>query len=319
MKKPAVVMLADEAYIEPAKQLIYGCRKFGNWRGDYILIAHEVPAEKLKWFRDRGIEIMETLPLISPEVIQKSQGKAFSWPQFIYSKLLVLHPRLANREKVIFLDCDILIRKDINALLKYKGFAARRESMNHNLLYQFIPDFKYHGQNHKREIEALKKQYDFSTTSFNAGVMVVPTRNNTKEQFNRAVALANKIHGTAYFPEQAVFNLLFYKNWENIPYVYNDLYVHDWHNKHGLQRRKDDSDAVILHCVGNPKPFEKESDYYAEWKKNYDRVDELFDVGQIGDQPDEESIRRIEKIDAVNTPLGRMGRLWWRIKSKLSF
>ena len=54
-KKNLLVTLADENYIEQAKQLFSSVYHNSGWKGDYMLLSHEIPESKLKWFRDKGI------------------------------------------------------------------------------------------------------------------------------------------------------------------------------------------------------------------------------------------------------------------------
>lgn len=309
----AIAVLADSNYTEAVKQVIYSSYVYGNWRGDYVLLAHEVPEEKLGWFKERNIHIVPTRPLIREAVRNNSQGKGKNWPDVVYSKLFLLHPDLNRYEKVIFLDADIIVRKDIGKLLSFRGFAARRENLGHNLLYQFVPDLEYTGPAHRKAIRQLQQRYRFGKSSFNVGVMVLPTKSNSPEGFRRITQLANELHGLAYFPEQAVFNLYFYNRWTNIPYVYNDLYVNDTFNRNGLWRRKNDRDAVVLHLAGSPKPWEPTSAYYNEWQHNHQQVNKLFDhLQQQGQRPTFISIRKIERLNMVNQAYGRAGRLAWK-------
>ena len=47
MKKNLLVTLADENYIDRAKQLFSSVYFNAGWKGDYMLLAHEIPEEKL--------------------------------------------------------------------------------------------------------------------------------------------------------------------------------------------------------------------------------------------------------------------------------
>jgi len=48
MKKHLLVTLANENYINQAKQLFSSAYFNGGWDGDYLLLAHEIPENKLK-------------------------------------------------------------------------------------------------------------------------------------------------------------------------------------------------------------------------------------------------------------------------------
>nr|MBA3901990.1 hypothetical protein [Bacteroidota bacterium] len=240
--------------------------------------------------------------------------KGCFWPKVVYGKLFLLHPEMRQWEKIIYLDTDVLVRKDINALTNYPCFAARKETMGHNLLYQFLPDLEYCSTYHKNELGKLQQKYDFKETSFNVGVMVIPTHQNTEKNFMEVVKLANELYGFAYFPEQAVLNLFFYKKWSNIPYIYNDVYAHDTFNQKGYWGRSSDQDAVILHCVGSPKPWEPTSQYFAEWNRNLQDAEMLFNIEQVGTAPTQKSIDKVERINAMNSNLGKWNRFLWKCK-----
>ena len=305
--KHALALVADENYLEYTKQVIAGSYIHGNWDGAYILIAFDIDPEKLRWFKDRGIYIFHAEPLITASI---RYNKAKDWPVVVYAKLYLFHPFFTQWDKVLYLDTDIIIRKDIRGLMNHLRFAAREESMGQDMLYQFVPDMLYLNKAHQQAIEALP--YDLKTTSFNVGVMVVPTQNNTIANFEKLTALANELHGLAYFPEQAVLNAFFYKNWDNIPYVYNDLYVHDW-----FHQRKDDRDAVILHLVGNNKPWNTNSPYYSEWNDMYAKADDCFDCKQVGQQPDLKRVNNIERLNLRMKWLGKFGWWWWHAKARI--
>ena len=50
-----LVTLADKNYIDQAKQLFSSVYWNAGWKGDYMLLAHEVPEKDLNWFREKGI------------------------------------------------------------------------------------------------------------------------------------------------------------------------------------------------------------------------------------------------------------------------
>ncbi|MDP8200613.1 MAG: hypothetical protein P9M11_00560 [Candidatus Tenebribacter burtonii] len=55
MKKNLLVTLTDANYIEQAKQLFSSVYWNSGWKGNYMLLAHDVPDEKLIWFSEKEI------------------------------------------------------------------------------------------------------------------------------------------------------------------------------------------------------------------------------------------------------------------------
>ena len=63
MRNNLLVTLADKNYIDQAKQLFSSVYFNSGWKGDYMLLAHEIHEGELKWFRDKGILIKKCRPL----------------------------------------------------------------------------------------------------------------------------------------------------------------------------------------------------------------------------------------------------------------
>ena len=52
-KKDLLVTLADRNYINQVKQLFSSVYWNAGWKGDYMLLTHEIPEKDLKWFRTK--------------------------------------------------------------------------------------------------------------------------------------------------------------------------------------------------------------------------------------------------------------------------
>lgn len=61
-----LITLADENFIEQAKQLFSSVYHNAGWSEDYMLLAHNIPEMKLKWFRERGILIKHCTDFCEP-------------------------------------------------------------------------------------------------------------------------------------------------------------------------------------------------------------------------------------------------------------
>jgi lipopolysaccharide biosynthesis glycosyltransferase len=128
--KSLLVSLADENYIDQAKQLFSSVYFNAGWQGDYMLLAHEIPEEKLKWFRNKGILIKECKPLF--------EGKLESeHPTTVLCKFYIFTPEFKKWDNIVFLDADMIVRHSIQKLSKVKGFYATVDFNNSLLEKQF--------------------------------------------------------------------------------------------------------------------------------------------------------------------------------------
>src|SRR3989344_202987 len=113
-----LVTLADEGFVDQAKQLFSGVYWNAGWRGDYLLLAHGIPERKLQWFRDKGILIRKCRPLYK---------KRIGWaPVNHTSKFYLFTPYFKKWKQVVFLDADIIVRASLDELTKVRGFHAVR-------------------------------------------------------------------------------------------------------------------------------------------------------------------------------------------------
>ncbi len=286
----AIALLADKAYLEYTRQVIYSALRYGNWKGDFILLAFEIPkdSETLNWFRERKVHIIHL------------DKKTFSFTGIdpsktvYFSKIYLFHPDLCHWEKIIYLDTDMIIRKDLNRLLKYDKFAAANDCFQNPLIHQLSPPGKPY-----EEAEILR-HYNLKSLmkkSFNSGLMVIQSKSNTIIEFNKLVELTNLFGKYSLFFDQGILNLHFNESRQKIPYVYNDYYGSEPFNRRGIFKRFSDRKAVILHIIHPHKPWNQASPYYLEWKKNLDDSSQKDFVGTEGKKA---SIISEWAVDLVN-------------------
>jgi len=261
----AVAVLADESYLDKVKQVLYGAHVLGNWPGEYILLTDVTDPAPLAWFRERGVTVIQ--PQLD-ELFGAEGLWSVLWPSTVLAKLWLFHPSMRRWDTVVFLDLDILIRRDIRGLLRYRRFAARTET--HTLGDQFhLPQDLTVAEAIARRAE-LERDFDLNSRSFNSGVMVVPTRSNNQDFYDRMIALAERFAGISKYAEQGLINLAFARDartWASLPMVYNHIYCgevneYDGHTltDHALQPepvlvpRMSAQDTVILHFTGPYKP-----------------------------------------------------------------
>ncbi|MBR9706046.1 hypothetical protein GOV14_03365 [Candidatus Pacearchaeota archaeon] len=261
-KKNLLVTLADKNYISQAKQLFSSAYWNAGWKGDYMLLAYEIPEKKLLWFRDKGIKIKK-VKLIKD---LKSKGK---WKDVVFSKFYLFSPDFKKYKNVIFLDADIIIRASLENLTKIKTFAAVQDNPNFSRLEDQLKNTKKLDQQVFNEIQ---KKYNLDNPAFNAGVMVFNTDIIKDSTFNNIIDLFKKYKIIKDFPEQSRLNLFFYKKWEKLPIVYN-FRPHTLIRKN-LQKNK--IKAIILHFTKN-KPWDSKDFFNKEWDYNLKKA-ELIDL-----------------------------------------
>lgn len=255
----ALALLADNNYLEYTKQMFYSARRYGNWRDELLLIAFEIPDdERLQWFRERNIKI---------EHISRNEFDFQNIPDdkaVFFAKLHLFKPRYNRYRKIIFLDTDMIIRKDINKLKEFNSFAAADDCFQYPLIHQLSRPGKPYED---AEINEHYSQDTLKKISFNTGVMVIPTEHNNEEHYQKLVQLTDKFGMQSVFFDQGVLNLHFIHSRKRIPYVYNDYYASEYFNRRGLLRRFNDRDAVILHIIHPCKPWDERCTYHGEWKR----------------------------------------------------
>jgi len=132
MKKNLLVTLADEGFIDQAKQLFSGVYHNAGWQGDYMLLSYKIPENKLRWFRDKGILVKECAPLYDKRMWRSGV------PITIPGKLYLFDPEFKKWDNVVYLDVDIIVRGPLEKLTKVRGFAAANDGHSkRKLSYQF--------------------------------------------------------------------------------------------------------------------------------------------------------------------------------------
>ncbi|TVR77448.1 MAG: hypothetical protein EA412_11140 [Chitinophagaceae bacterium] len=276
--KSALVLVSDAGYLDYTKQVFYSAVRYGNWKGDLVLIVCDVDSAELEWFHKRNITVLSPDALID--------RKVNGWPRIVFQKLYLIHPMMKKWDKVVYLDTDVMIFRDINKLTNYNSFAAHKENADLNIRGQFILD-KNLDEDGRELMKELSESYNLNRIALNVGVMVFNTDQNTDELFNEACRLLNRYESVLRYPEQAIFNLIFYKKWKNLPYYFNDytffFYKKDVEKNKFLQLIKRKS--KILHFIGEVKPWHETCYFHEEWKENLAEAENLPLVDKIGEVP----------------------------------
>ncbi|MDD2807221.1 MAG: glycosyltransferase [Patescibacteria group bacterium] len=260
-KKNLLVTLADKKYLDFAKQLFSSVYFNSGWQGDYMLLAHEVPEEDLKWFRDKGILIKKCEPLA-----EKLVGR---WPAVILSKLYLFTSEFKQWDKIIFLDADLIVCASLDDLLEVKNIAGftnyslyLQKSRLKHLFYKADKKIRREGE----------KLYDLNSLMLSGGVFVFSTTIIKKNTFTGLKELADKYQTIFGALEEMILTLYFIKQLQIISPLYC-LNVFSLIKYNCLKPQK--TRAIIINFFNCQKPIDYHPYFYKIWRYNLDRADEI--------------------------------------------
>lgn len=257
-RRNILVTLANKNYVQQVKQLFSSVYWNAGWKGDYMLLSHDIPEEDLIWFRNKGILIKECEPLHEKYI--------FAYHPVVLDKFYLFTEEFKKWKNVIFIDADVIVRAPLERLTQIEYFGAARDFKFSRLNSQFYDAKRLN----------LKNLYDFNEHIFNSGVMSINTDLITSDTFNELNILLNDIINEIKYPEQAVFNLYFYKKWERLSLVYNLFpMIHLYKLPFGLK-------GIILHFITDSGRclWDTKHPFYKEWKMNLDKA-EFIDLKKI--------------------------------------
>jgi len=290
IKDHLLITLADKNFIDQAKQL-FSCAHFNaGWRGDYLLLAHEIPEKELDWFKKKGILIKKCEPLLNEKI--------GIMPSVTLSKFYLFTPYFKKWSNVVFFDGDIIIRASLDELMKEDGFAACANPHDYKLRFHFSKGEKSYDDIFTK----VRKQYDLQSLSFNAGMMAFNTSIIGNDSLNELKELLDEYGNICRLGDQSIFNLYFYNKWTQLSPMYSS-YPNFWIESYKIKPEK--IRGVALHFAGfrNEKesnPWDRKNQFYTEWKKNLDRADKidldnLIDGNRLNEKEMERFLRLLNR------------------------
>ncbi len=260
-KKNLLVTLSDRNFVSQAKQLFSSVYWNAGWQGDYMLLSHQIDADDVSWFRNRGI-IVKECPSLYDGVLYENL-----YPSTVLSKFYLFTEPFKKWDNIIFLDADIIVRASIDFLShppEDKLLCIKSTA----LLKKYFLSFKK-----SKEFELLLEEFDLSCPAFNSGVMSFNSKMIKKNTFDDLLSIFNKYKNIC-IGDDPILNLYFRNQWLEPPIIYNVrnnyLCVFKKHN------------GIILHfetpSTGRRKafkPWQKENPYYKEWSKNLEKAEKI--------------------------------------------
>jgi lipopolysaccharide biosynthesis glycosyltransferase len=252
-----LVTLADRNFIDQAKQLFSSVYWNAGWKGDYMLLAHEIPEKDLKWFRDKGILVKKCKPL-SRKMLGVAEHKH---SPVVLDKFYLFTPEFKRWKNIVYLDADIIVRSSLDKLTKLKGFWAG--DADWDISEQFSQD--------NRLYQRIKLDYNVKRPSFNSGVLVFSTDILSKNMFQEAISLFKRYKDISIAADEGILNLLFYNRYKMLPWIYaTDVF--DMVKKRKINPK--DVRGLILHFVFY-HPWKKNNPFYSEWEQNLKKADKI--------------------------------------------
>lgn len=261
-KRDLIALSSDINYLEPARQVISNLYFNARWRGDILLLAHEVPDSELGWFRERGVIIKHVDHLFYNGHL----------PAATFSRYFLFTEEFKRWRSIVFLDVDIIVKSPIDALCAMPGFNAvlgYKSTIRENFVREKAPDL----------YEELELLYDLDAPAFNGGVLAWNTDIITSETFSDLCRVTERYLPASRFANQGLLNLCFYKRWNQLPAVYNAFYPNNLKDEDLM------NNAIILHFNGKKqKPWMEgnvfHERFYAEWHRNLKRADTIRHVSE---------------------------------------
>jgi lipopolysaccharide biosynthesis glycosyltransferase len=263
-KKNVLVTLADKNFIPQAKQLFSSAYWNGGWQGDFLLLAHEIPEEDLRWFREKGI-------LVFPcKALSEKSIAGVEHPSVVLDKFYLFTPFFKKWKRVIFLDADIIIRASLEELVHIEEPFSSPNAHGTSLRQEFIKRNKAN----RKLFKTLERKYPLFGRAFNSGIMAIKTGNVEADSFEKLMNLYQRFGTLNKYGEEATINLLFYRKWHRISDLFN-VYPFRTHRAYRMPYEK--MEGIIFHFVREvmAKPWLPASFFHDEWVRNLEKADAI--------------------------------------------
>jgi len=181
----------------------------------------------------------------------------------IYYRLLMTNTLPSSIEKIIYFDCDIVVRKSLKELwnedIEEYSLGAVKDQLLHNSIFEYN-----------------RLKYDYNKGYFNSGVLLINLKKWRHEKvLERFIDFSTHNHELCVYPDQDMLNYLFQDSKKWLPFKYNLLQVAYYRQNllplyHGLWSELFDQriSPVVLHYAGNqPWKYGCTHPYKKEWYK----------------------------------------------------
>jgi hypothetical protein len=258
MADHVLVVLADEGYLEPARQILANVHFDAGWSGDLLLLAQDVPEAKLAPFRERGV-------LVQPITRWHPEARIGPRSATLLSKFQLFGPALRRWRHVVYVDSDMLFDASLERLARVRGLAA--VSDRHDLAWQFA--------NRHADPEAwreLAARWDVSAEAFNTGLLAFSTDVIEDDTLDALHGLFLRYGAMQVNADQSILNLHFHGRWRRLPDFWAAM--RNMPARHFLVPKQ--SFRVIgRHFPGAPPLWDATNPHHERWRANLARFEAL--------------------------------------------
>jgi lipopolysaccharide biosynthesis glycosyltransferase len=270
MQKNLIVTIADEKYLDNAKQLFASIYLNSGFDGDYMIISNHLPKKEIKSLEKKGIKVKIFKDVFEKEELEKlfNETTKSSWWSIEHTKMVLLKFYIFTEyfkkwDNIVYMDSDIIVRKSLNRLFEVTGFYAVKDSSK-----SLESQFKI-----KKEDKTLFTDYNLRLKGFNGGVFAFSKDVIKKDSFEKIKHLYLKYHKYQCIVEQSTLNLFFYNSWKELLRIYN--YSPYSHNSYYLVSNRQQEIAILHFYCKICKPWHKKSIFFKEWEKNLSQFEEI--------------------------------------------
>jgi hypothetical protein len=258
MADRVLVVLADEGYLEPARQILASVHFDAGWSGDLLLLAHQVPEAKLADFRARGILVQRCGPWPGAPALAGRR-------QTSLAKFQLFSPELRRWRNVVYVDSDMMFYASLERLGRVRGLAA--VSDRNDLAWQFRG-----GDADPALAAELAARFDLRREAFNSGLLAFRTDAIRPDAFEALQALFRRYAPIRSNVDQGILNLCFQGQWRRLPDFYSAM-------RNAPARHffvpKDRFRVIGRHFVGAPRPWDPSHPLHAAWRESLARFEQL--------------------------------------------
>jgi hypothetical protein len=258
MADHVLVVLADEGYLDPARQIFANVHFDAGWSGDLLLLAQDVPEPRLAPFRERGI-------LVQPIERWHPEPRIGRRSSTLLSKFQLFSPAFRRWRNVVYVDADMLFDASLERLARVRGLWA--VSDRNDLAWQFGG-----GADDPEAWRELCARFDPRAEAFNTGLLAFSTDLIGDDTVDALHALFARYGRMQVNADQSLLNLHFYGRWQRLPDFYAAM--RNMPARH-FRVRKERFRAIGRHFPGPPALWDARNPQHERWRANLARFDEL--------------------------------------------
>lgn len=297
-----IVFICDEEYAIPTAVAIKSIEETNNGKKSIYIVSPSLK-EETKLF----LKSLENNSTSINVLIYKKEVKEFAIQGLHVSPAAIIKFDLPhifrNKNKILYLDSDILVRGDITPL-----FSIDIENNYAAVVKDFKPLTYKPSQ--------LVKLNVFHTAYFNSGVMLLNLEKLRKDEI-RDKLYKYRASGINYFMDQDALNVIFAENvkyldlkWNTISSTvgaFNKDELAEYYNLGQIKSKSDIYDqAIIIHLTTKYKPWKFINvPYSSEWMSIYKKLKKTNDlIRTILDIPTRDKIFSGIRVRISSTDLG---------------